>query len=66
MIGDFELTNEHIQRLLAQLKKDHINTKEDLQKYLRNYNYMNDPSRKCHLLISPSPKRENFAIPYDE
>lgn len=65
-IGEFELTKEYTDRLLAQLKEERVRNKEDLERYLRNYEYMNDTARKCHLLISPSPKKQNFAFPYDE
>lgn len=65
-VGNFELTDEYVKRLLAKLKEERIRNKEDLAKYLRNYEYMDDPARKCHLLISPSPKKESFAFPYDE
>lgn len=66
VVGNFTLTDEYVKRLLTELKNDRVKTKEDLKRYLRNYTYMNDSSRKCHLLISPSPKKENFAFPYDE
>lgn len=64
-VDNFELTEEYIKRLLAELKEDHIHTKEDLAKYLQGYKYMNDPTRACHLLISPTPKKKNFAFPYE-
>lgn len=66
VVGNFELREEYVDRLLAQLKSERVNTKEDLKRYLKNYEYMDDPSRKCHLLISPNTKKESFAFPYDE
>lgn len=66
VVGNFELSEEYIQRLLAELKNQGIKTESDLQKYLKNYTYMNDTTRKCHLLISPNDKKQSFALPYDE
>lgn len=65
IVDSFELNEEYINRLLRQLKKEKINNREDLQRYLRKYSYMDDTARKCHLLISPNEKRESFALPYE-
>lgn len=64
-IDDFELTKEYIDRLLADLKEDNVQNEEDLARYLKDFKYMNDPTRECHLLISPTPKKKNFAFPYE-
>lgn len=64
VVDDFELSEEYVERLLAQLKDERVRNKEDLQRYLRKYSYMNDTARQCHLLISPSEKQESFALPY--
>lgn len=64
-VDNFELTEEYVNRLLAQLKEGKVNKREDLQRYLRKYTYMDDPARKCHLLISPNEKQESFALPYE-
>lgn len=64
-VDNFELSEEYIERLLAQLKNKKINKREDLQRYLRKYTYMDDTARKCHLLISPNEKQESFALPYE-
>lgn len=65
IVDSFELNEEYINRLLRQLKKEKINNREDLQRYLRKYSYMDDTARKCHLLISPNEKQESFALPYE-
>jgi len=65
-VGQYELTKKQVQLLLSQLKTERVRNSEDLQRYLKNYEYMDDPSRRCHLLISPTDKKESFAIPYDE
>lgn len=65
IIDNFELSDEYINRLLAQLKEERVNSPEDLQRYLKNYTYMKDETRQCHLLISPSEKKESFAFPYE-
>lgn len=65
VVSQFELTDEYIKRLLNELKDQGVKTEQDLQKYLINYSYMNDTSRKCHLLISPNDKKESFALPYE-
>ena len=64
-VENFELSEEYVNRLLAQLKNKQINNREDLQRYLSKYTYMDDASRKCHLLISPNEKQESFALPYE-
>lgn len=65
VVDNFELSEEYVERLLLQLKEERVNKREDLQKYLRKYTYMNDTGRKCHLLISPSEKQQSFALPYE-
>lgn len=65
MVEDFELSEQYIERLLFQLKGERVRNREDLQRYLRKYTYMNDPARKCHLLISPNEKQASFALAYE-
>jgi len=65
IVDGFELSEEYIKRLLAQLKDQRVNKREDLERYLQKYSYMDDAARKCHLLISPSDKKESFALPYE-
>ncbi|HLS22551.1 MAG TPA: hypothetical protein VK037_01400 [Pseudogracilibacillus sp.] len=65
-VDQFVLSDDYIQRLLQELRKEKVRNREDLQRYLRKYTYMDDPGRKCHLLISPSEKQPSFALPYDE
>lgn len=65
VVDNFELSEEHVKRLLAELKEEKITKHEDLQRYLQKYSYLNDAARKCHLLISPSEKQESFALPYE-
>lgn len=64
-VDNFELSEEYVERLLAQLNNKKINKREDLQRYLRKYTYRDDTARKCHLLISPNEKQESFALPYE-
>lgn len=66
VVGQYELTENQKKLLLAKLKSERINNEADLQRYLKNYEYMDDPTRRCHLLISPTDKKESFALPYDE
>jgi len=66
VVGNFELSDEYIERLLRELKREGVKTEADLQKYLKNYTYLDDPARKCHLLISPNDKKQSFALPYEE
>lgn len=65
VVDKFELSEEYVKRLLAELKGERITKPEDLQRYLKKYTYMNDAARKCHLLISPNEKQESFALPYE-
>ncbi|HZW68937.1 MAG TPA: hypothetical protein VFF20_10140 [Pseudogracilibacillus sp.] len=65
VVDNFELSEEYVKRLLAELKEEKIRKPEDLQRYLKKYSYMNDAARKCHLLISPNEKQESFALPYE-
>lgn len=65
-VDDFQLSEQHIQLLLAELKEEKVSTKEQLKRYLQNYEYVNDPTRQFHLLLSPTKKKKNFALPYDE
>jgi hypothetical protein len=65
VVDQFELTAEYTERLFAELKDKGVKSEQDLQKYLKSYSYMNDTSRKCHLLISPNDKKESFALPYE-
>lgn len=65
IVDNFELSEEYVNRLLAQLKDERVNKPEDLQRYLRKYTYMDDAARQCHLLISPNEKQESFALPYE-
>lgn len=65
VIDQFQLTEEYIKILLTELKEKGIGNQDDLQRYLKDYSYMNDTTRKCHLLISPNDKKESFAFPYE-
>lgn len=65
VVGTFELTDEHIDMLLTELKDERVKTAEDLEKYLKDHSYMKDNSSKFHLLVSKYPKKRNFAIPFD-
>lgn len=65
VVGTFELTDEHIDMLLTELKDERVKTAEDLEKYLIDHSYMKDNSSKFHLLVSKYPKKRNFAIPFD-
>lgn len=63
-VGKFTLTQAHIDLLLEELADEKVKTAAELQQYLKNYSYLADNSRKCHLLLSPKKKGRNFAIPY--
>lgn len=65
VVGEFELSEEYVKRLLTELKDERVKNAEDLQRYLRKFTYMNDTARQCHLLISPSEKQQSFALPYE-
>lgn len=65
IVDNFELSEDYVNRLLTQLKNKKISKREDLQRYLSKYTYMDDTARKCHLLISPTEKQESFALPYE-
>ena len=65
-VDGFTLTEEFKQRLLAELKDETVKTDEDLERYLSGYWYTKDMAHESHLLLSPSKKKQNFALPFEE
>jgi len=65
MVEQFELSEDYINRLLINLQHAGVKNTTDLKRYLKDYSYAKDTSRKCHLLISPDDKKESFALPYE-
>lgn len=66
VIDGFELNQENIKELLSELQDEGVNSEKDLEVYFKGHKYMKDESIRSHLLLSPSKKKRNFAIPFDE
>ena len=65
-VDGFELNKEQIDMLLEELNDDKVKKPADLERYLKNHSYIKDAARNYHLLVSKSPKKRNFAIPFEE
>lgn len=66
VIDGFELHQEQIKQLIQELKSEGVKSEQDLERYFKKHQYKKDDSLRSHLLISPNPKRRNFAIPFDD
>lgn len=66
VIDGFELTDDYKKRLLHELKNEGVKSAKDLEAYLQNYWYTKDMTHRSHLLLSSHPKKQNFALPFDE
>lgn len=66
VIDGFELNQEYTKQLLHELKDEGVKSEKDLERYFKSHQYKKDESLRSHLLLSPSPKKRNFAIPFDE
>jgi len=66
VIDGFELNQDYIKELLKELKGEGVKSEKDFERYFRGYQYKKDDALRSHLLLSPSSKKRNFAIPFDE
>lgn len=66
IIDGFELTEEHIEMLLNELKNERVKTTADLERYFKNHWHTKDQASKCHLLVDRYSKKRNFALPFDD
>lgn len=65
-IDGFTLTEEYKKRLFAELASERVKTDEDLERYLSGYWYTKDMAHESHLLLSPTKKKQSFALPFEE
>ena len=66
VVDGFALTPQYTKMLLEELKDHKVKNEADLERFLSGYWYTKDMGHKSHLLLSPSKKKPNFALPFDE
>lgn len=66
VVDGFELNQSDIKELLSELKDEGVKSEKDLERYFKGHKYMKNESIRSHLLLSPTQKKRNFAIPFDE